>query len=121
MITVKIILEIIAKYALRLDSPDFTLAVDRNFGRIKGRLDTLREIKRVFISAASGAVAFQLPSGSGLDHDYAFVKTDSSGNAVTLTPVSGEFINAGASLVLAAQGSAALLTFDSTTSSWWSI
>ena len=94
--------------------------VDVNFEQLRQRAILVREIVTDFVNATSAAQSRYLPDGNTQgDKDYLFVKTDASANTVTLYPTSPQLISATTSLVLAAQGDSARLTFDRASQTWW--
>jgi lysophospholipase L1-like esterase len=71
----------------------------------------------VMCNATAGAITVNLPAMAGvLGRRYSFVKTDSSGNAVTLDGNSSETINGSATLALSAQWDRA--TIEATSTGW---
>ena len=92
-------------------------ALDLNFSRIRSSFIYSQPIVRNFIDASGGAMSFLLPDGQ-INRDYLIVKTDSSGNAVTITPITGQTINGAGSLALAAQYNKAMLAYCHETRTW---
>jgi hypothetical protein len=78
---------------------------------LNDELENVRKVRRIFVDASAAAVGKTLPNGYETDFDFYYVKTDSSGNAVTITPYTGQTIEGAGSLALAAQYDKALLTF----------
>ena len=92
-----------------------------NFRTIQENSQFLQMVVLTFVDATNGAVSKFLPNGSTSDKVYSFVKTDASANAVTIYPFAGQFVNGGASTVLAAQGDKVTLIFDPASQSWWNV
>lgn len=86
-------------------------SLDKNFRSIQTKASFAVSVTREFISASAGATTFLLPSGSQTTTDYLIVKTDSSANAVTITPKSPDLINGAATIVLNKQYQFVWLTF----------
>jgi hypothetical protein len=85
--------------------------VIRNFVLLNEELRTVRKLVRVFVDATAGAVTKYLPDGLLADFDYLFAKTDSSGNAVTITPYGTQTIEGAGTFSLPNQYDKLLVTF----------
>lgn len=90
---------------------EFVLALDRNFGEVQKRSPFIQTIYKQFIDATNGVQTVYLTDGTITEQDQFIVKTDASGNAVTITPFGTQTINGAATLALAAQYNKVLLTF----------
>ncbi|MGY6019580.1 hypothetical protein [Streptomyces spinosirectus] len=76
---------------------------------------TARPIDRVLkVNAGSGAVTVSLPSAAPNRVAYTVVKSDASGNTVTVDPAGAETINGAATRILSAQWEAVTLRSDGT-------
>lgn len=115
----KVTLDHFVTFFRRVTELDFLTALDRSLEKLNTEVGNLTEVNKNFISAATGAQTFQLPSGFLVKKDFFVVKTDGSGNAVTLLPAVGESIEGASSLALAAQYNQAYLTFN--TGVWYRI
>jgi len=91
--------------------PVIRSAFDKNFSLLRSKLLTVLPIVQSFEDASGGAVTYLLPDGALVDYAVYVVKTDSSGNAVTVTPYGTQTINGASSFVLAAQYNSVLLTY----------
>jgi len=91
-----------------------------NFENIRARSDLQPVTVRTFVDASAASVIKYLPDGpANPDKDYHFVKTDASGNTVTILPYGTQSVMATTSLVLTAQGDSAWLSWDNASQSWW--
>lgn len=98
----------------------FLAKLDSNFAAIVNRSPYIPLIERDLVDASAAAVSKYLPNGNTTEHDFLYVKIDSSVNAVTLYPAvgSGQTIEGAASLALAAQYDSAYLVFDRANQTW---
>ena len=90
---------------------EFVLALDRNYNEVQKRSQYIELVYKQFIDATSGAQSVFLTDGTITEQDQFIIKTDSSVNAVTIYPFTGQTINGAATLALAAQYNKVLLTF----------
>lgn len=108
-------------YNLVTKSDQFVIELDRLFRAIRAASEITPLVLREFVNADSGNVIRQLYDGNKVDYDYCFIKTDSTGNTVTITPFGTQLINAASTLTLSSQGDSAVLVFDKATQTWWTI
>lgn len=87
-------------------------SLDKNFRSLQLGGQFILAVTKNFQSAATGAVTYQLPSGSSVTTDYYIVKTDASVNAVTVTVSGTDTIEGASTYALAAQYKSVLLTFN---------
>lgn len=107
---------------LLLPKKEFQQQLEQNLERITQALKLVEPVVIAYEDASAGAISRYLPDGNSvMVKQYFYVKTDSSGNAVTIYPYDTQLINAGASTALAAQGDKVLLAFDKISQSWWII
>lgn len=98
----------------------FVRALDSLFRSLTDRANGTLTSNVNFIDATSGAKSYLLPDGqSNTDTAISVVKTDASGNAVTIYPLGSDLIKATTTLVLAAQGDSARLVYSQATRTWW--
>ena len=90
---------------------EFVTLLDRNFATIQRRSQYINLIHKRFVDASAAAQTIYLTDGTVTEQDQFIIKTDSSGNAVTVIPYGTQTINGAASLTLAAQYNKVLLTF----------
>lgn len=86
--------------------------------------DVVRRLSRAtgihveLVNASAGAVSYQLPDGKKFQLDHQVVKVDSSVNAVTIYPATGQTIRGATSHALSSQYDSAHLTFCRDTDDW---
>lgn len=86
---------------------------------IEAKSNYLRLVDQIFVDASTGAIIKYLPSGNQTENEFLIIKTDSSGNTVTIIPFGTQLILATTSLTLASQGDSAHLVFDQASQTWW--
>lgn len=69
----------------------------------------------VLCDASAGGFVVSLPTATAMGKTLVIVKTDSTGNAITLTPFGNDTIQGSTSLSLSAQWAKAILTADGVT------
>lgn len=95
--------------------------INANFNEIFLSSRHNSRVLKTFLDASSSNVEEFLPDGNQVDFEILVVKTDSSGNTVTIIPITDQYVNAASSLVFSSQGDAARLVFDKATQTWWTI
>lgn len=98
---------------------EFRGQLDRLVEALYAKTSEYDQIIREFVDATSGAKLRYLPNGGTVGKVYAFVKTDSSANTVTIIPLTGQTINGSSSLVLSNRGDGVFLVYDRATLAWW--
>lgn len=89
-------------------------SIDENFNL----LSRARPQERQICDTTNASVIFQLPDGNTALIDFLFVKADSSGNTVTIYPVTGQTIAGASSKVLSTQYAKAHLVYNRSTADW---
>lgn len=69
----------------------------------------------ISVNCTSGGVTVTLPTGG----QAAYLKTDSTANAITVTPTAGQTINGLASVKINSEGELLRFTYDATTNMWY--
>lgn len=113
------------KWALNLNltgkSEEFIRLLRQNLGVVFENSAFVALQIRHFKDVSLASETFLLPDGNKTDFDFVIVKTDSSGNTVTITPFGTQLIDAASTLTLSSQGDSAVLAFDKASQTWWTI
>ena len=92
---------------------------DDTQNELRTQLLEVTPVVRTFGNATAGALTYNLPDGAANPNkDYLYIKTDSSGNTVTILPFGTQTINGASSFVLAAQYDQLLVCWVPSLQSW---